>query len=243
MSLPAYFLPRPAPALTPAMTAACDTLFDQAVAQGPHSAIPYTLPIPKWQFLCYLTDTRDVLLHGSGCADIAEFEPRQSHDVNAFGNQRAVYAASDGIWPLFFAVMDREQRVTSLLNACIRIVGADRQPSGPYYFFSINSDALPTQPWRSGTIYILPRASFVPQPHRQYRGLTIDTSQWASLVAVRPLARLTVSPEDFPFLAHIHPHDPQVIRERASLNPGGFPWMDQELAQASVGGESSMRGT
>ena len=229
MALPPYFLPRPPMSLFSAITTLCDTLFEQAITYGT-GTISYTLPIPKWQFLCYLTDTKNVLLHGSGSREIEEFEPRQSFDVTEFGNQRAVYAAADGIWPLFFAVVHRERHVTSLVNACMRPVAADGQRSQPFYFFSINADAVPYQPWRPGTIYILPRDTFVPQPLQQYRGLTVDLAQWASLTPVRPLARLTVEPADFPFLAHVHPHDPQVIRERATRDPQGFPWMDNELS-------------
>ncbi len=188
--------------------------------------IEYTLPAPKWQFLCYLCDCKPVVLHGSGRADIREFEPRQSNDIEEFGNRRAVYAASDGIWPIYFAVMDRDRAVTSLVNACVRVVGADGSTSGPYYFFSINADALPLRPWRDGTIYLLPRDTFEHQALRPHRGAKVDTAQWASPVSVRPLAQLSVSPEDFPFLEQIYAHDPRVTQERAARDPEGFPWLD-----------------
>lgn len=48
------------------------------------------------------------------------FEPRQSIDLNEFGNQKAIYAASDGLWAMFFAVVDRD-RVQSITNACVRL--------------------------------------------------------------------------------------------------------------------------
>lgn len=227
--LPGYFLPRPPLTLTPAITNEFDALFADSTLHGSNTSISYSMPIPKWQFLCYLTDTKNILLHGSGQSDITQFEPRQSIDVTEFGNQRAVYAAADGIWPMFFAIVDREQHVTSLLNACIRLVNSDGQLTEPSYFFSINGDALPFEPWRTGTIYILPRDTFEPQPRQHYRGLTIDIAQWASYVAVRPLASLTVEPADFPFLADILPHDPKMIRERAAQDPSAFPWMDEEL--------------
>jgi hypothetical protein len=165
------------------------------------------------------------VLHGSGQPGIRVFEPRQSNDLSEFGNRRAVYAASDGIWPIYFAVMDREGGVTSLVNACAWLVGADGGRSGPYYYFSINADALSRRPWRHGTIYILPRVTFEQQPPLHAQGLQVEVAQWASLVPVRPLARLAVEPEDFPFLAQIHAHDPRVLRERAARDPDGFPWL------------------
>jgi hypothetical protein len=226
MLLPSYFSPRPAGVLDSATIAAFERLFAETVEREAGALIDYTLAAPKWQFLCYLCDHKPVVLHGSGRSDIQEFEPRQTNDIEEFGNRRAVYAASDGIWPIYFAVMDRDRGVTAFLNSCARFVAADGSTSGPYYFFSINADALPLRPWCSGTIYLLPRDTFEHQPPRPYRGATIDPAQWASLVPVRPLARLSVSPEDFPFLDQIHAHDPRVIRERAARDPDGFPWLD-----------------
>lgn len=166
------------------------------------------------------------MLHGSGQSDILEFEPRQSNDVREFGNRRAVYAASDGIWPIYFAVMDRDAGVTSLVNSCARVVGSDGSRGEPYYFFSINADALARRPWRRGTIYLLPRHSFEQQAPLPYRGLLLEAAQWASTVPVRTLARLPVEPEDFPFLDQIYGHDPSAVKERAARDPDGFPWLD-----------------
>ncbi len=237
MQLPSYYLPRPDADWGAETIASFEQLYTQAVEPGTGEWIDYRLPAPKWQFLCHLCDRRHVVLHGSGNPDIAEFEPRQSNDMNAFGNRRAVYAASDGIWAMFFAIADRDHGVTSLGSACFHVVepGQESGPhsgtysgtySGPYYLFSINGDALPHAPWRNGTIYILPGETFERQPHVRLRGVEVDSAQWASLVPVRPLARLAVAPEDFPFLAQIHPHDPAVIRERALADPDGFPWVD-----------------
>jgi hypothetical protein len=172
-----------------------------------------------------LCDREGIVLHGSGKADIAEFEPRKANDAIAFGNRQAVYAASDGIWAMYFAIVDRGRYVTSLLNACFRVVEATGK-SDPYYFFSINQDALPRDPWREGTVYLLPGDSFEPQPRERYPDIEIEIAQWASLIPVRPLAKLSVRPEDFPFLAQIRAHDPAVIRARAMADPGGFPWLD-----------------
>jgi hypothetical protein len=225
MQLPPYFLPQPAANWEADTIAAFEQLFTLTLAQGMGTAIEYTLPAPKWQFLCYLCDHKNILLHGSGNANIVEFEPRKSNDVVAFGNRRAVYAASDGLWAIYFAIVDRDNHVTSLVNSCFRVVDATEK-SEPYYFFSINGDALPHSPWREGMIYLLPSASFEQQPCQRYRGAEIELAQWASPVPVRPLAKLSVRPEEFPFLAQIRPHDPTVIRERAFADPDAFPWLE-----------------
>jgi hypothetical protein len=225
-TLPQWFWPRPAPDLDPGTIAAFERLFAATLEREAGTLIDYTLLAPKWQFLCYLCDRKDIVLHGSAQSDIREFEPRQSNDVGEFGNRRAVYAASDGIWPIYFAVTDRDGGATSLINSCARVVGSDGSRSEPYYFFSINADALSRRPWRVGTIYLLPRHSFEQQPPQPYRGLHVEVAQWASLVPVRPLARLAVEPEDFPFLERMHAHDPWIVRQRAARDPDGFPWLD-----------------
>ncbi len=51
-------------------------------------------------------------------------------------------------------------------------------------------------------------------------------AQLASPYAVRPAAKVTVRPEDFPFLADIRGHDQEVITPRAIADPKGFPWLD-----------------
>jgi hypothetical protein len=226
MQIPCCFLTRPEADWGAETIASFERLFAQAL-EDRGAAIDYRLPAPKWQFLCHLCEHKAIVLHGSGETEITELAPRQSADAAEFGNRRAVYAASDGIWAMYFAIVDR-RRVTSLINACVRVAEPSGR-SGPYYFFSVNRDALPYNPWRSGMIYLLPRHSFEPQPLQQYRGAMVEIAQWASRVPVKPLAKLAVAPEDFPFLGQIRPHDPAVIQARAAADPEGFPWLDEEV--------------
>ena len=44
---------------------------------------------------------------------------------------------------------------------------------------------------------------------------------------VLPLARLPVTPADFPLLDSVLPHDPAHVRERSARDPHGFPWLDE----------------
>ena len=121
----------------------------------------------------------------------------------------------------------RPVHLCRLLNGCSRWRRPDGTWSDPYYYFSINADTLPQQPWRAGTVYILPRAGFEPQPEASLRGARVSIAQWASLVSVRPLARLPVGAADFPFLAQIHGHDLSVITQCAARDPEGFPCLDE----------------
>jgi len=120
MMLPDYWLTRPDVHVDEKAHLAFDELLDMTLRIGGCPTIPFTLPWHKWQFLCHLSDHHDIALHGSGDPNIALFEPRQSQDLNEFGNQKAVYSASDGLWAMFFAIVDRD-RVMSLTNACVRL--------------------------------------------------------------------------------------------------------------------------
>lgn len=224
MQLPDWLVPRP-PGPDAATAAAFAALWDDQLAAGPGRAVGYGLAAPRWQLLCWLADTQDVLLHGSGSPDIEEFEPRKADDVGEFGARTAVYAASDGLWPMYFAIVDRS-RVGSLVNGCTQLLDSAGRPAGSYYYFSVDRDALAAGAWRPGSVYVLPRDTFEPQPEQDWQGHRTASTQWASPVAVRPLARLDVRPEDFPLLDQVHGHDPAVLAERAAADPAGFPWRD-----------------
>lgn len=227
MHFPPYYLPRPALHLDAATIAAYEALWTTITTAQEARDISYSLPTPRWQFLCYLADHKPILLHGSGNPNVKAFEPRQAIDVLAFGNRPAVYAASDGIWPMYYAILDRDQYPMLIVNDCSRVRAATGELSEPFYFFSISQTALSHQPWRDGTIYILPRTTFEPQAAFPKDSDSIHVQQWASPVSVTPLATLAVSPTDFPFLHQIRGHDDQVLQQRARANPDGFPWLDE----------------
>ena len=221
--LPDYWLKRPSEDFDERTQIAFDELLDTTLSIGGCPTIHFTLPLPKWQFLCHVADHRDIALHGSGNPDITLFEPRQSNDLSEFGNQKAVYAASDGLWAMFFAIVDRE-RVNSITNACIRLADETGTLHGPYYVFSVSQSALASQPWRTGVVYLLPRGTFITQPPLAFGTNEVHIAQLASLVPVQPLAKLTVTPEDFPFLLQIRGHDDQRLQEYATAMQTGAPW-------------------
>jgi len=80
-------MPRPGPAPDAATRAEFDRGLDEAVLAGPAEFIDYRMAAPKWQFLCHAADRGGVVLHGTGNPDVAMFEPRQSNDVDDFGNR------------------------------------------------------------------------------------------------------------------------------------------------------------
>ena len=223
MMLPDYWLTRPSVDFDKRSRTAFDELLNETLSLGGCPTIPFSLPWPKWQFLCHLADHHDIALHGSGDPDIPLFEPRQSSDLNEFGNQKAIYAAADGLWAMFFAIVDRE-RVGSITNACIRLSDESGALHGPYYVFSVSQSALPIQPWRTGTVYLLPRSTFITQSPIAFGSNQVHIAQLASFVPVEPLAKLTVTPADFPFLMQIRGHDDRRLQEYATALQTGASW-------------------
>jgi hypothetical protein len=223
-SLPDYYLPRPG-AWSAEDTTSFERLYADQVRPGDGRRVSYDLAAPRWQFLCWLVEHHDVLLHGSGRADIDEFALHHPHDKDPFADRPAVFAASDGIWAMFFAVVDRAV-AKSLINASFVAVDGDADARASYYYFSVNADALAARAWRDGTVYVLPRAGFEQQEGEEHEGLWIESNQWVSTRPVRPLASLAVTPEDFPFLTDVHGHDVDTVVARAAADPDAFPWRD-----------------
>ncbi len=223
MVLPDYWLTRPSANFEETTRNEFDELWNSTLSIGGCPTIEYTLPYPKWQFLCHLADHHGIAMHGSGDPSIAVFEPRQSNDLNEFGNQKAIYAASDGLWAMFFAIVDRD-RVRSITNACVRLADETGIFQGPFYVFSISQSALPNQPWRRGTVYLLPSTTFITQPPMAFGSHQVHIAQLASFEPVPPLANLTITPEDFPFLPEIRGHDDERLQEYATALQTGSPW-------------------
>jgi hypothetical protein len=218
VTLPDYWLERPS-ASTNGRTRAALEHFLSVVDD--ESNLPVDLDallrrhgdIEPWEFLCRVADRRRIAFHGTGEAGIESFEPRRPIDFAPFGDQKAVFATSDPIWAMFYAIVDRD-RVT-LNNGCIIVTDSDGRPGPPHYYFSVSQDALPQRPWRPGYVYLLPAQGFVEQPSGPYAGRTARVPQLASPVAVRPFARPQVAPGDFPLLPHIRGDDDERLAEYA----------------------------
>jgi hypothetical protein len=223
--IPDYWLSRPAFQLSEQEKGRLEHLWHSLNFED----IPWIekLPVPKWVFLCWLAEEKDVLLHGSGHPNIQRFEPRapDAKDDNDFSQQTAVFASSEGIWSMFYAVLDRENFRPNFMNSAVRFKLPDGW-SDVRYFFSINNEAFEQKPWREGVVYVLPKAGFILEPPNQVAGgFTVQDPHWANLNAVKPLAKLKVKPEDFPFLNQIRGHDQEQVSARYKANPKGFPWL------------------
>jgi hypothetical protein len=221
--LPDYWIERPPLGLSDATRSAIDAFLEDRQLEV-DTVVRENGDVSTWEFLCGIAARREIAFHGTGDPNIDSFEPRKPIDVAPFGDQKAVFATSDPIWAMFYAIVDRDRYGLTLNNGCIMLMDSEGRPGPPHYYFSVSRDALPQRPWRTGYVYFLPAQTFVEQPSGPYAGHTARVPQLASPVAVSPFARLQVTPGDFPFLAQIRGHHDDRLAEYAEAVMAAAPW-------------------
>ncbi|HEY5652035.1 MAG TPA: hypothetical protein VIW46_11340, partial [Acidimicrobiia bacterium] len=136
--------------------------------------------------------TDSVIFHGSNRTDIDEFVPQRAsmelNDTGGRGNLGAIYGTHDGLWAMFFAIIDRGRLRGSIRNGSTRYETPDRTQSVDRYHFSVHHEMLESAPYTTGALYLLPRAAFDRVPI--YPGGPLS-NEWACHEPIRPLARLT----------------------------------------------------
>lgn len=166
------------------------------VEEGSIPVIEYNLPYPKEDFFSFLVEEKNVLLHGSPHENMNVLEPRQANDSSKqFGNKEAVYAVTDPVLPIFYAIQDRTKLGKSVIESGFI---EDDETNQKDYIFKIHKDKnmTETNPWKTGVVYIVERSTFSQGTNDQGSAL----GEWASETPVKPIAKLEVSPEDFRFL-------------------------------------------
>jgi len=191
----------------PRLTESDRSAFDELLAATPDGGdVAYALPQPKWWFLHHATRS-GLLLHGTNEGSLDELGPRANGD--AFGAPvDAVFASDDAIWPLYFATVRREALRHGYINWAVHVRGSSR------YVFSIGADPSAPGSWSDGMIYLLPGESF---------RRTGSSRELVSETAVKPRARLAVTPADFPFRSQTIGHGagdtPSRVVLRHALRP------------------------
>ncbi len=227
MKISDYWLPRPRFELSDEDRLELETLYAEHIVNGQGDWLNLPLPVPKWVFLNWLADEKGLLMHGTGNPDIALFEPRTPIDNSPddFSKQTAVFAAGDGIWAVFYAVIDRVNFRLRMLNGALQFEAAEGW-TRMHYFFSVTQEVLKRYPWREGVVYVLSSDGFVRQPpYMLGKHGRIYEPHYANLNPVRPLVKLQVTPEDFPLLTQVRGHDNDEVMAHAAREPYGFPWL------------------
>ena len=219
MTVPGFWLARPEFDPDPHLKD-----FETALQNALKTGVGQPPAAPVWAWLSWLCDTQGYVAHGTGQPDISVFEPRQSNDVGWFGNRKAVYAASDSLWAMFFAIMNRPTVPMRIVNSAVsvRLNGTLERR----YFFGVSMAALEHEAFREGWVYLLPHVGFEREPAETSLHVVFESHHLACLKAVRPAFRVQVGPDDFPFLNRIHAYDQDVLEARAKRDPDGFPWLD-----------------
>lgn len=184
----------PAPAVDPEAGARFARVAGELLA-GEASAVPE----PRLDFLRWLAENRPVVFHGSPRDDLCELSTeRRSHDATSWGNQQAVYASTDPVWAIYFACLRRDAGWTGTRNGSMGLAGGPLYPRR--YFFVHNRGSASPDRFGPGSLYLLSPSGFVSD---EPLAGAIDTAHLVSHEPVRPLARLDVTPDDFPFADRI----------------------------------------
>lgn len=186
----------PVLAVDPATAVEFAAMLDCATSDPAQAVVEYTSSAPKHLFVRWLAEERGYLLHGSNNHAIERFEPRAQSDAEQRAT-RAVFAAADGLWPMFFAIVDRSRR-HSLRNGFWRDADGRR-----HYNFAVDEQTLAGGHFVTGAIYVLAADGFSPCVADD--GTT--TEEWLCPRPVVPLARVVVDSADFPFLDDITSFD------------------------------------
>ena len=180
----------PPPTVDPETEAGFAVVADALLA-GEAAAVPE----PRLDFLRWLAEHRPVVFHGSPRDDLHQLSTeRRLRDATAWGNQQAVYASTDPVWSIYFACLRRDAGWTGTRNGSMGKAGGPLYPRR--YFFLHNRGSNSPERFGPGSLYLLSPSTFVAD---EPLAGTIDTAHLVSLKPVRPLARLDVTPEDFPF--------------------------------------------
>ena len=113
--LPDYWLERPLLGVNRPTQAALEEFLSLAPPEGADGLLDLDSlvhaggGVTPWQFLSTLAQRYEIVFHGTGDPNIESFEPRKPIDFPPFRHQQAVFATTDPIWAMFYAIVDRER--------------------------------------------------------------------------------------------------------------------------------------
>jgi hypothetical protein len=98
--------------------------FDEAADELLAGAEP-TTELSLLTLLRWIAQERGILFHGSQRDDLTALEPiRLTRDSTPFGDQQAVFAASDPVWAMYFATLRRGDGFRSTRNGSLGVPGS-----------------------------------------------------------------------------------------------------------------------
>jgi hypothetical protein len=144
---------------------------------------------------------------------------------DAFSNRIGVYAASDALWAMMYAL--RSPNVAGQMDMCLRLQTPDGW-SDPRYYYSLGTTGGargdPRDLLRPGWVYVLESATFEPSPPYEHGSFGwVKEMHWVSSNPVTPLMKVAVEPGDFPL--PVAAYDITDIEALSEDDPWGFPWI------------------
>lgn len=177
-----------------------ETIYSKAIQNN--GVVDYQSNFPKYRFIDYLIQKKNFVVHGSNNKNINQFETREQ---TLFNGQmvNAIFATKDGVWPIFYAILDRSKLVRNFRNGCIKSSNSKR-----YYFFSLTKETIDSDPWTTGMIYFLSSERFERSSQSK-----VYFDEWISKEVVKPVIKLVVGKEDFEYIdkISIHNHRESII--------------------------------
>jgi hypothetical protein len=176
-------------------------------------------PAATWPFLTYLCDHLGFLAHGSNQGDLEELVPIavERGDLTDFGNATQVFATPDALWAGWFALLNPQMTFgPGTANSCTRTRGANGRVAKEYWFAVSHENLLHDRPLTPGTVYLLRSTSFTDR----------NGEEWGSPRAVTPIAKVAVTPTDWPYAHAILGYDRRRLDTLLKRSSEGFPWFD-----------------
>ena len=181
---------------------AYEDLLAASLANAGNGLIDYQLPYAKAEFLNYLCDWKGYVAHGSPHSELANLEPvRYTTDTTDFGKRRQVFGSPDAIWAMWFAILDKAQ-VSRTDNGCVRVGrGLERVK---YYHFDLPKECSGAPPFVAGMLYFARPEDYPDRrSHTVLDWLEAEIEEWGSSKPVRPIMRVPVQPDEFPYLRDV----------------------------------------
>lgn len=155
-----------------------DQLWTQFLESSKGGFIEYNCRYAKCEFLNYLVDHKEVVLHGSPNFNLEVLEPRKASGTGPNQNLTAVYATTDAANAIFVATLDR-----------VNISHWDFE--NPPNRYAVGLRDASQSFWVDGVVYILERGSF------------LQRGNWVCTQAAFPIGKIKVCCEDFPLLDQV----------------------------------------
>lgn len=178
------------------------------------------LPMPKWHFLAYLCDHMNLLAHGSNRTDLTELIPvaKQRGDLSEFGNATQIFASPDALWAMWFALLNRSMKFVGTANSCARHTDENGRVYKTYWFSVAHDNIIADQPLADGMIYLVRPEHFLDK----------NGEEWGAKQNVIPIAKLPVSPVDWPFAQAILGFERERLWAQIENWPELFPYFDDQ---------------